>query len=1223
MLFSGRIFILLFLLAGFTFLTATGCGGKGTSRVDVHAKSSSPAVVPPGSNDGTDTSPPAVLSRVIAEIEALEAPAGIETQVWQALKDRLVQELAAKDASQVTAHPPSGEYNRVADLHLTAEAHGPLIAVWSYLNRGDYNQDGEATINDLTPLGAHYLEESAVPGVPFPYETEQSAIDGDGNGVININDITPLGANLLSTVSEFRVYATGALGIRLLGTVSMADAEDYPGQRKIFRFVIEPAYLGDEYWVVPSDGVNEGVPSLPQDDELPRIANVNPASGTVGEEVNFRVRAEGSPPLTCMWQFGAAATPSVSADVSPTVILGPAGSYTPRVTVTNDQSADTYLFPLLILEPGEIAGRGDWWMYGRDPQHTSRSPYIGPASGQLRWMCEIGHYGDSSPAIGKDGTIYIGGNKHNNLVALNHDGTGKWAYDTAGEVISSPAIGTDGTLYIGSHDDHLHAVNPDGSKKWTFQLGDIVSWSSPALDAEGNIYIGCKDRKLYAVKPDGTEKWIYETGDWVYSSPAIGFDGTVYVGSFDRHLHAIDSNGNPLWTFPTWNRVIGSPAIGADGTIYFGSQDHHLYAVNPDGSEQWSYDTGASIENAPALGADGAVYIPTGGGTQAGAGKVVALNADGTLRWESILTSAVSNSSPALDANGTLYFGSEDGKVHALNPDGSVLWIYDTGVGVRCSPALGPDGTLYVASAGQRLYAIGPGGGAPQSVPVEILDIQPRCGGAGEEVTFSATLSGTAPCNYQWNFGGGATPNESSAASPIVTLGSKGAYDMYLSVVSDDISFSDIYCCWLIVGDGTIWARSYYGTAADVGQDSSGNIYVAGSTEYFGSVPTDVLVLKYSAAGELLWQRTWGGTGGEGASALAVSADGGVYVTGGTSSFGAGEKDVFLLKYSASGELLWQRTWGEARIDVGADVAVDSGMLDGIEHVYVSGSYTVESPDDHDAVLLKYTPGGDLLWQQCWGGPNQDYGGALDVHYNSAGSYEMIYQSGTTDSYGAGDDDIFLLRIQPTGGDPLWQRTWGSSLIELEGDLIVDSNENIYVTATYSLNEDWTTGDAALLKFSSGGALSDQRTWNENEPDLPEAITLDDSGSIWVAGRTRDLEHYWWDMFVLKFTPACELDGQRVWGRWHGEYAESANDGVAYALIVAPNGDLVVVGRYGPVGLWEAAGGVAGVISGTLNTPAGTITTMDGAVGTPIGFETSPYGEGVGEMTVIRYNSGM
>ena len=171
---------------------------------------------------------------------------------------------------------------------------------------------------------------------------------------------------------------------------------------------------------------------------------------------------------------------------------------------------------------------------------------------------------------------------------------------------SSPAIGADGTIYVGSEDGNLYAINPaDGSQKWMSSTGNAIE-SSPAIGADGTIYVGSDDQNLYAFNPaDGSQKWASPTGWSVTSSPALGADGTIYVGSWDNYLYAINpADGSQQWALATGNRIESSPALGADGTIYVGSDDGYLYAFVQDTPAQLQF--GIQPGNTPV----GAVITP-------------------------------------------------------------------------------------------------------------------------------------------------------------------------------------------------------------------------------------------------------------------------------------------------------------------------------------------------------------------------------------------------------------------------------------------------------------------------------------------------------------------------------------------------------------------------------------------------------------------------------------
>ncbi len=159
------------------------------------------------------------------------------------------------------------------------------------------------------------------------------------------------------------------------------------------------------------------------------------------------------------------------------------------------------------------------------------------------------------------------------------EGSLKWAFETGGGVVSSPAIGADGTIYLGSNDGSLYAINPDGTLKWTFPTKGAVH-SRPAIGPDGTIYVGSRDHYLYAINPDGSSKWAFLTKGEINSSPFIGPDGTVYVGSWDHHLYVINQDGSLKWAFSTKEEVLSSPTVGPDGTVYVASWDHYLYAIN-------------------------------------------------------------------------------------------------------------------------------------------------------------------------------------------------------------------------------------------------------------------------------------------------------------------------------------------------------------------------------------------------------------------------------------------------------------------------------------------------------------------------------------------------------------------------------------------------------------------------------------------------------------------
>jgi beta-propeller repeat-containing protein/List-Bact-rpt repeat protein/prealbumin domain-containing protein len=300
------------------------------------------------------------------------------------------------------------------------------------------------------------------------------------------------------------------------------------------------------------------------------------------------------------------------------------------------------------------------------------------------------------------------------------------------------------------------------------------------------------------------------------------------------------------------------------------------------------------------------------------------------------------------------------------------------------------------------------------------------------------------------------------------------------------------------------WQRIWSGTGngSDVGVgvavDSSSlggpYIYVSGYTGSFGAGLDDVLLLKFDSSGSLLWQKTWGGSGGDQSNGVAVDSSGNVYVTGDTSSFGTAG-DVFLLKFDSSGSLTWQKTWGGSNFDYGVGVAVDSSSLGG-PYIYVSGATNSFGAGGVHMFLLKFDSSGSLKWQKIWGGSNSDYGSGVAV--DSSGN---IYVTGTTYSFGAGGADVLLLKFDPTSA-LLWQETWGGGSFDGGAGVAVDSSGNVYVTgSTFSFGPGSPSHSAIfVLKLSSAGSLLNQEIWGGSSGGVGHDVAVNSAGDAFITG---------------------------------------------------------------------------------------------------------------------------
>ncbi|MCB1215814.1 PQQ-binding-like beta-propeller repeat protein [bacterium] len=184
---------------------------------------------------------------------------------------------------------------------------------------------------------------------------------------------------------------------------------------------------------------------------------------------------------------------------------------------------------------GYVAISPEGVMYFGDPD--GRLIAINP-DGSFRWEVTLSTSSYSSPMIGYDGTIYVGGGSSAKLYAVDPEGNILWSFDTSANVRCTPALLIDGRILIGDDGGDFYCVLPDGSESWSLSLG-VELRTQALVDAANNIYIGNSSGTFYCLDSNGNEVWSSNLpGGWISASPSIGADGTVYIGSWDNKLYA-------------------------------------------------------------------------------------------------------------------------------------------------------------------------------------------------------------------------------------------------------------------------------------------------------------------------------------------------------------------------------------------------------------------------------------------------------------------------------------------------------------------------------------------------------------------------------------------------------------------------------------------------------------------------------------------------------------
>jgi hypothetical protein len=305
----------------------------------------------------------------------------------------------------------------------------------------------------------------------------------------------------------------------------------------------------------------------------------------------------------------------------------------------------------------------------------------------------------------------------------------------------------------------------------------------------------------------------------------------------------------------------------------------------------------------------------------------------------------------------------------------------------------------------------------------------------------------------------------------------------------------------------------------------------------------DIILIKYDSSGSLIWNRTWGGANRDDGSEVAVSNTGDIYQVGSTWSYGSGDSDVVLLKYDASGNLLWYKTWGGTLWDYAIGIAASN-----TGEIYITGNTKSYGSGDSDFFLLKYDSPGNLIWSRIWGGTSEDIAGGV-----AASGTGDIYITGCTKSYGAGDSDIVLLRYD-SSGSLLWNKTWGGTNADLALGIATSSTEGIYITGD---THTYTTGECEtiVLSYDSSGNLLWNRTWGGVRSDYGNDVAASNFGDIFVTGQTYSYGAGDFDIFLLDYNSS----GNLVWNKTWGGASRDAGRKVA----VSDLGDIYIAGDYG------------------------------------------------------------
>lgn len=344
-----------------------------------------------------------------------------------------------------------------------------------------------------------------------------------------------------------------------------------------------------------------------------------------------------------------------------------------------------------------------------------------------------------------------------------------------------------------------------------------------------------------------------------------------------------------------------------------------------------------------------------------------------------------------------------------------------------------------------------------------------------------------------------------------------------------------------------VWAKSYGGTSADGGhaicETKDGGFMTVGYTFSTGSDNADIIAIKTDADGNIIWSKTYGGSGTEYGHDC-VETDDGYIITGYTSSPcpELTDKQLLVLKIDTDGNQTWSQTYGGSRPEVGQAICkTDGGYL-------VCGYTESKGAGEADIYLVKIDANGKELWSKTFGGEFFDIGNS--VLTLSDGS---IIIGGTTNSFGGGNSDFYLIKTD-TDGNQVWANAyhptgehghgfdWGNSLCA--------SPDGAFYAVGYSDCDDLM--NAYAIKIDADGNEQWAKSFGDDFYDYGDAVCPAPDGGVYVCGATKKQFNNN-DIYIVKLDADGNIVSEKKMG---GDKPDWASD-----MCVAADGACVITGH--------------------------------------------------------------
>jgi PKD repeat protein len=342
------------------------------------------------------------------------------------------------------------------------------------------------------------------------------------------------------------------------------------------------------------------------------------------------------------------------------------------------------------------------------------------------------------------------------------------------------------------------------------------------------------------------------------------------------------------------------------------------------------------------------------------------------------------------------------------------------------------------------------------------------------------------------------------------------------------------------------WTKTFGGTNIDVGYDvqqtDDGGYIISGYTRSYGASGHNIWLIKTDSSGNELWNKTFGGSSDDEGESVQQTADGGYIITGWTKSYGAGLKDLWLIKTDSSGNEQWNKLFGGSSDDGGTSVrqTSDGGyIISGYTSSYGAGSV--------DAWLIKTDSSGNQQWSTPLGGMSSD--GAWCVQITTDGGFVL---TGWTYSYGPGAvGNVWLVKTDSLGNQE-WNKAFGGADVD-RGYYVQQTTDEGYIITGYTASSGAGLDDMMLIKTDSSGTEQWTKTFGGTGRDYGNQVEQTFSGGYIIAGYTLSYGAGSEDVWLVK----TDSSGNKVWDdTFGGTYSD-----VGYSVQQTTDGGYIVTGH--------------------------------------------------------------